>query len=103
MDIIRLDENFHKITRGSYELKDVIKKHGGKWDPNNKVWIIPSSSVENFKHEAYITKEFNEREKRMRWQKALDKFDLKFVSKGTKDYEKVFEFYIAQAYTPKGL
>jgi hypothetical protein len=93
MDIVRIDDNLSKIVKGSYEFKDLIKKHGGKWDNNSKIWIIPNQSIENFKNEAYITKEYTDRAKRMNWQKALDKFDLKFVSKGTKDYEKVFDFY----------
>lgn len=93
MEIIRLDDSFHKITKGSYEFKDMIKKYGGKWDGDNKVWIIPNSKLDQFKNEAYITKEYKDREKRIRWQKALDKYDFKYVNKGTKEYEMVLDHY----------
>lgn len=51
LDSIIINKTFHIFGKQTFEIKDNLKEHGAKWDPNRKSWYINISdekSIENF-------------------------------------------------------
>ena len=50
---MRKNENVYELTGDTFEVKELIKSHNGKWDAKRKVWIVSEldidSLVENLK------------------------------------------------------
>lgn len=90
---VEIDENFSKVTKGSFEYKETLKKYEGKWNSEDKVWVIPNTHLLDVQQECSIIKSHRDREKRMKWQKALEHFHLDFVKKGSSEYQKVMDYY----------
>lgn len=88
-----VDEKFSKVVKGSFEYKDTLKKYQGKWNSEEKVWIVPNIHILDIQQECSIIKSHKDSAKRIKWQQALNHFGLDFVKKGTSEYQKVMDYY----------
>ena len=92
-EFVKIDENLSKVVKGSYEIREVLKVYGGKWDAQNKYWTFPTKNEQHIKDGIETLFDRENRAKQAKWKQALQYFDLKYVSKGSEDYNTVLDFY----------
>lgn len=80
-------------VHNSFEFRDILKQHDGRYHSDEKIWSVPNNQIEIIKEKQFIKLEAISRQKRNKWQKCLDHFNLKFAKKGTGEYEDVLKMY----------
>lgn len=88
------DGNFTKLLGHTYNLRELIKAFGGKWEADEKVWKIPSTKLDSFKSNLDRIIEEETLEKKHLWIKACNRNGMKFCAKTDPKYPLVKKTFI---------
>lgn len=88
------DQTMLAVTGYTYKFKDIFRENCGKFDKDSKTWVIPKNKQNEITRLIRKQASIDEERGREVWQLALKKYKLKFVKKGTKEYEMVKDAFI---------
>ena len=96
MSITKIDEDLWMVSGyGVFEIKDKLKSLGCIWSKDRKGWMFGKSNPNRKQIEKCVNdlKEQKEEKSKKAWSEALLACNLKFVKKGTEDYDRVLDAF----------
>jgi hypothetical protein len=76
-------------SKNAYQLKDLIRLNGGKWDNTKKTWMVPPKSLTELNRESAKL----DIKAQNLWKEACQLAGVNFCKKGTPEYERVKEIF----------
>jgi len=78
----------------TYQYLDILRKYQGKFNKENKTWILPLKSKAEFLKEKRNVDNDNEIKVKTRWANACVDCGYKYVCKGTPQYDEVKALFL---------
>jgi len=79
--------------RYSYPYNEILRKHGGKFNPVEKIWDIPLLNKKKFLDDRRLVDQQLRQKSEKIWQESCLDCGVKFCKKGSDEYLQVLELF----------